>query len=133
MFCPLREDTEGFQSCFNYRLTKLPQDMGCLPHLEYISCSYNHICSIDVSIGRLRHLRELKLASNKFELFPEELFSLRSLQLIDLSKNHISDIPSGIGRMKVSSTIRPYQSIILHTSDTKMEFSVSSELCLTGR
>ena len=85
----------------NYRLTKLPQEMGCLPQLEYISCSYNHICSIDPSIGKLRHLRELKLASNKFKLFPEELFPLRGLQLIDLSKNHISHIPSGIGRMKV--------------------------------
>ena len=84
----------------------MPEEMGFLPQLEYISCSYNHICSIDTSIGKLRHLRELKMASNKFELFPEELFSLRSLQLIDLSKNRISDIPSGIGKMNVSCAVR---------------------------
>ena len=84
----------------------MPEEMGFLPQLEYISCSYNHICSIDTSIGKLRHLRELKMASNKFELFPEELFSLKSLQLIDLSKNRISDIPSGIGKMNVSCTVR---------------------------
>ena len=90
--------------------------MGFLPQLEYISCSYNHICSIDTSIGKLRHLRELKMASNKFELFPEELFSLKSLQLIDLSKNRISDIPSGIGKMNVSCTVRHARDLLSMTT-----------------
>ena len=98
--------------------------MGCLPQLEYISCSYNHICSIDPSIGKLRHLRELKLASNKFKLFPEELFPLRGLQLIDLSKNHISHIPSGIGRMKVR-IVELYKTRLLTKNPTLIKISVS--------
>ena len=57
---------------------------------------------MDVSIGRLQNLRELKLSSNKFEFFPEELLTIKSLRLIDLSKNNISHIPSGIGKMMVS-------------------------------
>ena len=57
---------------------------------------------MDVSIGMLQNLRELKLSSNKFELFPEELLTIKSLRLIDLSKNKISHIPSGIGKMMVS-------------------------------
>ena len=106
----------------------MPEEMGFLPQLEYISCSYNHICSIDTSIGKLRHLRELKMASNKFELFPEELFSLRSLQLIDLSKNRISDIPSGIGKMNVSCAVRHARDVVAKTTRNMVldQFTVNS-------
>ena len=56
------------------------------------------------TVIRLKNLREVKLASNRFHAFPEELSELPNLELLDLSANVIETLQTqnvSLGKLMV--------------------------------
>ena len=97
---------KGYQSLeglsLNYtKVGKLPDDLGDLKKLKYITITNCDITSLPNSIGQLTQLKQLDLGWNQLTgEFPESLLSLKNLQLLCLNDNNLSgSIPSEVANM----------------------------------
>lgn len=64
------------------KLTYLPESIGELTYLLYLTLDNNHLNSLPNSFKKLRNLKELWLRNNRFEDFPNELpDNLRELDI----------------------------------------------------
>jgi Leucine-rich repeat (LRR) protein len=81
-------------------LETLPENIGNLQHLRYISLTKNKIETIPDSITELKNLRELLLSGNKLSILPDSFVNLTSLENLDLSNNQFNEIPTQIWALK---------------------------------
>ena len=116
------------ESCLDYRMTKvppqigklanlkvlmldtndlynLPKEISLLLNLERLSLSNNHLKSLPPGFQRLNKLRSLHAANNNFEVLPLEICELPSLEFLDLSDNVLINLPEQIGNIKTLSTL----------------------------
>ena len=75
-------------------LENIPEDLGSLKSLNFISLVNNKISVIPESIGELDNLKALLLAGNNISKLPEAFVNLTSLQVLDLSNNKFNEIPT---------------------------------------
>ena len=81
-------------------LVNLPEDLGNLQYLKYISLTKNKIETIPSSISEIKTLKELLLSGNKLSVLPESFVNLTSLEKLDLSNNKFKEIPTQIWALK---------------------------------
>ena len=81
-------------------LVNLPEDLGNLQYLKYISLTKNKIETIPSSISEIKTLKELLLSGNKLSVLPESFVNLTSLEKLDLSNNQFKEIPTQIWALK---------------------------------
>ncbi len=62
------------------KLRELPESIGLLSELEYLSIMGNELTSLPLSFSSLSNLKELELACNKLEYLPDLVYSI--------AKNH---------------------------------------------
>lgn len=93
-------------------LTSLPPSLfGLIPNLELLDLSGNLLSeTLPVTLPSLKHLRDLYLGMNRFDIIPEPVFYLStSLALLELPSNELTSIPEKISllvnlkRLDVSS------------------------------
>jgi Leucine-rich repeat (LRR) protein len=77
----------------------IPQHIGMLDSLVYLSFSENYINSVPAEIGKLTHLERLYLRNNYITVIPEQLWDLSSLTVLDLSTNHLTELSPQIGNL----------------------------------
>jgi hypothetical protein len=75
-------------------LDRLPEDLGELKDLNYLSVAGCKLTSLPESLGELENLRELILFGNNLTSLPESFVNLKNLQNLDLSNNQFKEIPT---------------------------------------
>ncbi|KAI5949434.1 hypothetical protein KGF54_005669 [Candida jiufengensis] len=74
-------------------LVTLPNEIGNLTKLSYLSIYSNNLQALPSNIGNLTNLQYLDLHSNNIQLLPDEIWNLNSLMLLNLASNNLSSFP----------------------------------------
>lgn len=77
----------------------LPDEIGELTELKFLTLSENKIKFLPSSFSKLKKLERLHLKGNLFDKFPEEVLELENLDHLCLSGNEIEEIPKNINRL----------------------------------
>jgi internalin A len=80
-------------------LTKLPDALSNLEHLQTLSLNINQLMEIPEWIGQLTQLQMLSLHSNQLREVPEEIGQLAQLKTLWLHNNHLREVPEEIGQL----------------------------------
>ncbi|KAI9487445.1 MAG: hypothetical protein EXX96DRAFT_447259, partial [Benjaminiella poitrasii] len=79
------------------QLKDIPEAIGHLYQLEFLSLAHNQIAFIPDTIGYLTQLNELDLSHNQIQQLTSFVSQLKSLQVMDLSHNQLESLTSRIG------------------------------------
>ncbi|MHA1340173.1 MAG: leucine-rich repeat domain-containing protein [Promethearchaeota archaeon] len=82
----------------NCNITKIPESIADLKHVNYIDLSFNMIKEIPEDIQNLKNLKHLELGTNKLKLLPEGLGAIENLEFLDVSFNNLREIPDSINK-----------------------------------
>ncbi len=93
------EEGEAVEPLGIPRLSVLPEEIGRLKQLEYLSIGCTSITRLPREIGNLYNLRSLHLNSNSIEALPEEIGNLKNLESLWLDKNKLKGLPDTIGSL----------------------------------
>jgi internalin A len=77
-------------------LTELPESVGQLSQLQWLSLSDNELTELPESLGQLTQLHELHLDNNQLTTSPESLGQLMRLQVLFLDDNELTVLPEPI-------------------------------------
>ena len=83
----------------------VPDAIGALTNLKFLSLYGNKIATLPASIGRLTALEELYLTSNNLTAVPASIGSLTELTTLYLRDNRIATLPTTIGGMTALTTL----------------------------
>lgn len=86
------ENVEKFILDKNH-LVALPEEIGKLSKLTFLSLHNNNLQTLPSSIGILRSLQYLDLHSNNLKTLPDTIWKLRSLTVLNVSSNILSSFP----------------------------------------
>jgi internalin A len=81
------------------QLTQLPESLGALTQLKYLGLSDNQLTQLPESLGALTQLQHLFLAENQLTRLPNLLGALTQLQELDLSNNQLTQLPDSLGAL----------------------------------
>lgn len=74
-------------------LVTLPQELGQLTRLSYLSIYSNNLQAVPSTIGNLSNLQYLNLHSNSIQTLPDEIWNLRSLAVLNVASNNLTSFP----------------------------------------
>lgn len=77
----------------------LPEEIGVLKELSFLSLSGNQIKTIPKEIGNLRKLKFLSLYGNELSDLPKEIGDLQNLETFYCSYNKLGKLPKEIGNL----------------------------------
>ncbi|XP_078680723.1 uncharacterized protein LOC144915835 [Branchiostoma floridae x Branchiostoma belcheri] len=77
-------------------LESLPDGVGALTHLEYLSLSYNRLSYLPPQILTLTNLKVLKLKNNGITSLPSAMHRLANIEQIDVSGNPLTYPPAEV-------------------------------------
>lgn len=84
----------------------LPDAIGRLQGLQELSLTNTGLTSLPETLGELRQLRHLKLATNQeMESLPASLTALPNLHTLQLTGNSLKELPLDLGRMQSLRTL----------------------------
>lgn len=83
-----------------YDLKRLPENIGQLQELEYISIALTAMESLPESIGELKKLKYLDASSTNITAVPESIGNCESLVFLDLHSTDITEIPDSVTKLK---------------------------------
>jgi len=92
-------------------ISELPNDIGLLKQLKWLSLQNNNLTTLPDSFGELISLQTLRLRGNKVSQLPATMSMLINLQNLDLSKNSLTAIPSSICMSQLLELNLQYNSI----------------------
>ena len=75
------------------QFTAMPQNLGKLWKLEYLSVAKNALNALPAEIGRLAELRFLDVRENNMTQLPWELWMCRKLEVLNVSSNCLESFP----------------------------------------
>ena len=81
------------------RLTELPESMGNLTRLTYLSLTRNRLIKLPESLRQLTRLRRLALGGNRLIELPEWLGNLNALIILWLWGNRLNRLPASMGKL----------------------------------
>lgn len=88
-----------FLSLYNTKINTLPDAIGQLSNLQHLSLIGTPITALPESIGQLSKLQTLCLSFTKINTLPESIGQLSNLQSLDLSYTKIKSLPASIGQL----------------------------------
>ncbi|ODV80604.1 adenylate cyclase [Suhomyces tanzawaensis NRRL Y-17324] len=74
-------------------LVNLPNELGGLNKLVFLSIYGNNLQTLPSSIGQLSSLQYLDLHSNNLQTLPNEIWNLKSLSMLNISSNIMTSFP----------------------------------------
>src|SRR5438132_1136305 len=83
----------------NLNLTAIPESLGQLKNLSYLSIFANQVTDIPQSIGQLINLHLLDLSANHLTAIPAALGQLAYLEVLDLRNNQLTTIPQSLAAL----------------------------------
>ncbi|KAL2913442.1 U1 snRNP protein [Polyrhizophydium stewartii] len=112
------------------QITKIPESIGLLRHLEYMVIWLSQATVIPESIGSLTKLTKLFLWCNRFASVPESFGNLRNLKVLFLGENVIKEFPKSLMQLKTLEYIGIYTNLITELPYEKLEWKnmISLEL-----
>jgi Leucine-rich repeat (LRR) protein len=81
---------------FRKGLTKFPDDISKLQHIELLDLSDNQLTFLPESIGLLKNLSRLNLSDNKISELPSSMKNMSNLRAISLSNNEMYQLPKNL-------------------------------------
>ena len=84
----------------NYRLTVIPDNIGDLDELQYLTLNYNEFDLIPESIGNLTKLKKLVVTGNIITSLPHSTGNLISLEVLAINNNELTSLPETIGGLQ---------------------------------
>ena len=78
-------------------MTAIPDSIGDLTTLTYLSVSNNKVTVLPESVGSLIRLTTLRAVSNKLGSIPSAVGNLTAVRILDLADNQITVLPDTIG------------------------------------
>ncbi|MCH79984.1 disease resistance protein [Trifolium medium] len=88
------------------RLLNVPEKLGNLIHLKYLSFRYTEIGEVPKSIGMLQNLETFDVRGTNVRELPKEISKLRKLRHLVGSKLSLIKLKEGIGEMTSLQTLR---------------------------
>ncbi len=92
----------GFYNC---GISTLPESIGNLKSLIYLSLGSNKLTTLPESIGNLTSLQRLLLRSNQLSTLPESISNLTSLKKLFLDSNQLTTLPESISNLTSLQTL----------------------------
>ena len=83
-----------------YDLKKLPDNIGEMQELEYISGALTAMGSLPESIGELKKLKYIDVSSTNITTVPESIGNCESLVFLDLHSTDITETPDSVTKLK---------------------------------
>ncbi len=80
-------------------LTKLPESIAQLPHLQSLALDGNKLTTLPESINQLSQLETLFLIGNQLTVLPKAIAQLSKLSTLFLSHNQLTALPEFIARL----------------------------------
>lgn len=118
-------------------LTALPDQVCALTTLECLRLFNNAIAELPADMGRLLHLMDLNLSSNRLSQLPETMpAGMRSLMAFDLSWNSLHELPDSFGAMRALTSLNVSHNrlVVLPPCIGKLiSVEVRASLCRDGR
>uniref|UniRef100_A0A2N9FRB3 Uncharacterized protein n=1 Tax=Fagus sylvatica TaxID=28930 RepID=A0A2N9FRB3_FAGSY len=116
----------GIHSLLLFNINELPKsfistffvDFKLLKVMDFEDAPLDHIPE---DVGSLFHLRYLSLRNTRVEMLPKSIGKLQNLETLDLKQSLVSDIPVEIKKL------RKLQHLIAYYRDNKLDFSLAWE------
>ncbi|KAA5824526.1 hypothetical protein FPF71_10145 [Algibacter amylolyticus] len=87
-------------------LTSLPESLGNLTKLITLDLEYNNLTSLPNSIGDLTVLRTLILNNNKLTSLPELIVNTNLSGIVNMNNNNLSSLPDEFGKLTQISKLK---------------------------
>ena len=84
---------------FSCKSDTLPEAIGDLSELQYLTITNGNIKKIPASIGNLKKLELLDLSNNQIESLPGSICQIRTLKYLILNNNRLQTLPDSIVHM----------------------------------
>lgn len=81
-------------------ISRLPNDIGMLVHLESLYISGNDITELPKDISNLKCLKCLDVSGNRLKRIPNEIGEVKSLKFLILDENELSELPLRIAELR---------------------------------
>ena len=85
---------------YKSNLTKFPEPITKLKHLQILILNNNQITALPDSIGSLQALQKLQMRKNQLKTLPASFAKLQALQKLNLKHNCIESFPTPLLNMK---------------------------------
>jgi internalin A len=79
--------------------SSLPEGIGQLTSLNYLSLGGNRLTSLPPGLAQLGNLQVLLLDGNQLTVLPTELGQLTNLLTLDLAANQLTVLPAELGQL----------------------------------
>ncbi len=89
----------------NKGIASIPDSIGQLSNLQFLSLYGGNLSTIPDSIGSLKSLTWLRLSENQIKFLPESLGNLLVLERLDLENNELESLPETIGSLQKLKTL----------------------------
>ncbi|KAI5635021.1 leucine rich repeat domain-containing protein [Phthorimaea operculella] len=81
-------------------ISKVPNGIGKLVHLESLYLSGNDITELPTEIARLQCLKCLDMSGNRLKRVPEEIGDLQRLKFLILDENELAELPLRLSELR---------------------------------
>ncbi len=99
------------------KLMSIPEDIGDLLELEYLTIIRTEITSLPESLFNLKNLKNLNLSGNKLNSLSEFISKLSSLEVLDLSYNKLESVPEAISSLSNLKEIKIFENPLKQITD----------------
>jgi hypothetical protein len=86
-------------------LDSIPDGIGNLTKLEELGVGWSNISSLPEGISKLTNLKKLSLDANHFKSFPKGIFNFKALEELELSHFNFDSLPADIGNLTRLSSL----------------------------
>ncbi|HKX26607.1 MAG TPA: COR domain-containing protein [Blastocatellia bacterium] len=114
------------------RLTRLPETLSQLTHLQWLNLSYNQMTEVPEWLGQLTQLWWLNFSHNQLTEVPESLGGLVRLHTLNLSGNRLKQLPGGLGGLMLLQSLNLFGNQLSELPESLAELKHLNELELYG-
>lgn len=84
----------------NLHLSTLPELLGQLTHLKYLSVAFNQLTVLPESLRHLTQLKYLHVAGNNLNDLPSSIGQLTQLEELNVSRNQLTALPESLRQLR---------------------------------
>lgn len=88
-------------NCYKNEVTEIPAEIGNLINLKSLDlCKAFSLAKIPTQIGKIKHLKYIRLSLTEVKTLPKEIGNLTELETLLVCCNSLTEIPKEIGNLK---------------------------------